>query len=103
MGAHSSSDDPSRYRSNEEVAMWAKRDPVDRLRRYVAGRGLVTDASDEQLLAELTAEISAAIAEAERHPNAAREQIFDDVYRDLPWHLADQRAALLAAPAPKGH
>lgn len=103
MGAHSSSDDPSRYRSSEEVALWATRDPVDRFRRYLARRGLVTEASDEALLAELTAEISAAIAEAERHPNAAREQIFDDVYRELPWHLAAQREALLATPAAKGH
>jgi pyruvate dehydrogenase E1 component alpha subunit len=103
IGAHSSSDDPSRYRSSEEVATWAKRDPVDRFRRYMARRGLVTDATDETLLAELAAEINAAIAEAERHPNAPREQIFDDVYRELPWHLAAQRDALLAAPAPKGH
>jgi len=103
MGAHSSSDDPSRYRSSEEVATWAKRDPVDRFRRYMARRGLVTDASDEALLVELAAEINAAIAEAERHPNAPREQIFDDVYRELPWHLAAQRESLLASPAPKGH
>ncbi len=103
MGAHSSSDDPSRYRSAEEVALWAQRDPIDRFRRYMARRGLVTDASDEALLAELTAEIQAAIAEAERHPNAPREEVFDDVYAELPWHLREQREAMRRAPAAKGH
>jgi pyruvate dehydrogenase E1 component alpha subunit/2-oxoisovalerate dehydrogenase E1 component alpha subunit len=103
MGAHSSSDDPSRYRSSDEVAVWARRDPVDRFRRYMVHRGLVTEASDASLLVELTAEIQAAIAEAERHPDAPREQLFDDVYRELPWHLVEQRRALLSTPPAKGH
>lgn len=58
---------------------------------------------DEALLAELTAEIQAAIAEAERHPNAPREEVFDDVYAELPWHLREQREAMRRAPAAKGH
>lgn len=103
MGAHSSSDDPSRYRSAEEVALWAKRDPVERFRRYMVTKGLVTDASDEALLVELAAEINAAIAEAERHPNAAREQVFDDVYAALPWHLRAQREEMCRVAPPPRH
>lgn len=103
MGAHSSSDDPTRYRSNEEVAEWARRDPVDRFRRYMVRRGLVTDASDEALLGELTDEIQAAIAEAERHGAPARESLFDDVYAALPWHLREQRDALLRGDPAKAH
>ncbi len=35
MGPHSSSDDPTRYRSDEEVEMWRKRDPIERFERYL--------------------------------------------------------------------
>jgi pyruvate dehydrogenase E1 component alpha subunit/2-oxoisovalerate dehydrogenase E1 component alpha subunit len=103
MGAHSSSDDPSRYRAQEEVDRWALRDPVARYRSYLLARGLVTDASDEALLAELGRELAEAIAAAEAAPPVARETLFDDVYHTLPWHLAEQRQELLGRPAAKGH
>ncbi len=91
MGAHSSSDDPTRYRAQSEVDVWAKRDPVDRFRRYMVGRGLLDDAADEALGAELEAEIRAAIAEAEGAAPLARSTLFDDVYTEVPWHLGEQR------------
>jgi pyruvate dehydrogenase E1 component alpha subunit/2-oxoisovalerate dehydrogenase E1 component alpha subunit len=103
MGAHSSSDDPSRYRSADEVAMWAQRDPVDRMRRFLVRRGLVTEERDAALLTELADEINDAIHEAERHGNHARETIFDDVYAELPWHLREQREALARSTPAKGH
>ncbi|MFO0650412.1 MAG: thiamine pyrophosphate-dependent enzyme [Polyangiales bacterium] len=103
MGAHSSSDDPTRYRSNDEVADWAKRDPVERFRRFMAHRGLINESTDAALLEELGAEIHAAITEAERHGAPPREGIFDDVYAELPWNLREQREALRSVEAAKGH
>lgn len=103
MGAHSSSDDPTRYRSNDEVAYWAQRDPVERFRRFMAARGLVTEASDAALLEELAAEIQSAIAEAERHGPPNRDGLFEDVYAELPWNLREQRDALRAAEPAKSH
>lgn len=103
MGAHSSSDDPTRYRSNEEVETWRRRDPIDRFRKYMAHRGLVTDASDEALLRELGDEIGAAINTAEAAGAVARESIFEDVYAELPWHLREQRDELLRTKPPEGH
>ena len=61
MGAHSTSDDPSRYRSQAEVDAWARRTRSIRLRRHLVRLGLVSEASDAELEAELTAEIAAAI------------------------------------------
>jgi 2-oxoisovalerate dehydrogenase E1 component subunit alpha len=43
LGPHTTSDDPSRYRTDEEVALWAHRDPIARCRRYLQGRGLWDD------------------------------------------------------------
>lgn len=101
IGAHSTSDDPSRYRSDAEVEAWKKKDPVDRLARHLRKLSLVDDAFEERLEAELTAEIAAAVNEVEALPPPARESLFDDVYAQLPWHLRAQREELLASePAP---
>ncbi len=104
MGAHSTSDDPTRYRSNEEVEAWAKKDPVERLRRYLAARGILEETFDERLEADFGAELSAAIEQVEAAGPPQPESIFDDVYASRPWHLDEQLEELRAAgPAPKQH
>lgn len=102
MGAHSSSDDPTRYRSQDEVDTWAQRDPIMRLRRHLLHRGLLDDAQDAALEEGLMAEISAAVQEVEQLGPPPRESLFDDVYAELPWHLAEQRAEVLAHPPQTG-
>jgi pyruvate dehydrogenase E1 component alpha subunit len=102
MGAHSSSDDPTRYRAQSEVDLWAQRDPIQRLRRHLFHRELLDEAKDEALDEALTAEISAAITEVEALGPPARETLFEDVYAELPWHLAEQRAEVLSSPPPTG-
>ena len=101
MGAHSTSDDPTRYRSQAEVDAWAKKDPLDRLRKHLAHLGLVTEASDTSLDAELTAEIAAAIDAVESLPAPARESLLQDVYAEPTWNLREQMAELARTrPAP---
>jgi pyruvate dehydrogenase E1 component alpha subunit/2-oxoisovalerate dehydrogenase E1 component alpha subunit len=95
IGAHSSSDDPTRYRSQEEVDAWVKKDPLHRLRRFLDRIGAWSDAKDEELERELNAEIGAAIEKVEPYGPPERETLFDDVYAELPWHLGEQRAELL--------
>ncbi|HWV39554.1 MAG TPA: thiamine pyrophosphate-dependent enzyme [Vulgatibacter sp.] len=95
MGAHSSSDDPTRYRDQVEVDAWAKRDPIDRLYRELCADGWWSAEQDEALRAELLAEVNAAIAEAEAGPDPEVETLFDDVYAELPWNLREQRAECL--------
>lgn len=103
IGAHSSSDDPTRYRSEEEVNEWMKKDPVGRLRRHLVHKGLIDDAWEPALEKELNAEILAAVAEAEALPPPARETLFEDVYAAPPWHLAEQREELLRLPPAPAH
>jgi TPP-dependent pyruvate/acetoin dehydrogenase alpha subunit len=91
MGAHSSSDDPTRYRDQKEVEGWKKRDPLDRLKKQLVTSKLWSLARDEALRAELLAEVNAAIEEAEKLPNPSPETLFEDVYAEAPWHLAEQR------------
>jgi pyruvate dehydrogenase E1 component alpha subunit len=103
IGAHSTSDDPTRYRSQAEVDAWTKKDPIDRFRRYLVASGLLDDEQDAALEKEIHDEIGKAIATVEPAPNPDRATIFDDVYAELPWHLREQRDELLAAPPAPTH
>ena len=91
MGGHSSSDDPSRYRDEQVVEGWRKKDPVLRFRRYLEGRGLWDDAKEEAASARWNEVIGAAIKEAEAMPAPPASSMFDGVYHDLPWNLREQR------------
>ena len=97
IGAHSTSDDPTRYRETEEVERWAKKDPLDRLERHLRHRGLLDDAAIASAAAELELEVAAAIDEVEPASAPSRDSLFDDVYGELPPHLAEQRGAARAA------
>ncbi|HEY6797761.1 MAG TPA: pyruvate dehydrogenase (acetyl-transferring) E1 component subunit alpha [Kineosporiaceae bacterium] len=55
MGAHTTSDDPSRYRTQAEVEQWRQRDPIDRLRRYLDAAGLAGGTFHADLEAEADA------------------------------------------------
>lgn len=104
MGAHTTSDDPDRYRGQADLAPWIRRDPILRMRRYLAGRGLWSDDDEARFAQEVDAELHAAIALSEATPAPALTTMFEDVYQDVPWHLAEQRAELLEGPrAPSQH
>ena len=101
IGAHSTSDDPTRYRSNDEVEAWKKKDPLDRLRKHLVVLGAVTDASDATLDEEQTKEIQDAVNHVEALPPNDRATLFEGIYAEMPWNLRAQRDELLAlAPAP---
>jgi pyruvate dehydrogenase E1 component alpha subunit len=90
MGGHSSSDDPTRYRSGELVTEWERRDPIARLRTHVRERGLVTEADETAWIEAINDEISKAVQEAEALPPPGIETMFADVYATMPPHIAEQ-------------
>src|SRR5204863_8498357 len=61
VSAHSSSDDPTRYRDERITEDWKKKDPIERYRRFLTAQGLLDEAADEKLRAALDAEVRAAI------------------------------------------
>ncbi len=95
IGAHSSSDDPTRYRDSREVDEWKARDPLDRLRRKLLASNQWNERRDQELKDSLLAEVNAAIGEAEKLPPPAPETLFEDIYADEPWNIAEQRQELL--------
>src|ERR1700694_1262379 len=98
IGAHSSSDDPTRYRDEREVEEWRKRDPIEILKGRLTSDGLWSALEEDALRARLVEEVNAAIAQAGRERAPPRESLFDDVYSKLPWNLREQREELLASP-----
>ncbi len=90
MGPHSSSDDPKRYRTEEELAEWQRRDPLVRFRKYLEKKGIWTEAEEKKAHDDANAQLDEAIAYAEKVPKPALETLFTDVYADMPWHLEEQ-------------
>lgn len=99
-GAHSSSDDPSRYRPNDEGRLWPGGDPIERLSRHLIHRGEWSEEKHEQLHKQVEREVVAAYKQAEsigtlaEGPHPPPEALFDDVYAEVPWHLRRQREEL---------
>jgi pyruvate dehydrogenase E1 component alpha subunit len=65
MGGHSTSDDPTRYRGNADLAPWQARDPIARLRRHLEKRRLWDDGAQRALEAELEQQLRDAVSAAE--------------------------------------
>jgi 2-oxoisovalerate dehydrogenase E1 component alpha subunit len=99
-GAHSSSDDPSRYRPSDEAKLWPGGDPIQRLAQHLIGMGEWTRAEQQRLEEQMRQEVAESYVEAERlgslaaGPFAPPHSLFDDVYAHVPWHLQRQRDAL---------
>jgi pyruvate dehydrogenase E1 component alpha subunit len=91
MGPHSTSDDPTRYRTEEERADWAKRDPVRRFTAYLRRAGVVDGKTEETLAEEAREEVQRAVKECEGAPPVSPESMIEDVYSETPWHLSEQR------------
>jgi len=92
---HSSSDDPTKYRDSAEVAKWEQLDPIDRMRRHLTARGLLTKPMEESFEEEIQAAISAAITEAEALPEPAADSLVEDVFAEPTPQLVEQRDDLL--------
>jgi 2-oxoisovalerate dehydrogenase E1 component alpha subunit len=82
LGPHTSHDDDSRYRSREEVAIWEAREPIARLRAELRERGLLDEAADAAMQAEIEQEVSAALAQAEAAPEPDPAGAFRDLLAD---------------------
>jgi pyruvate dehydrogenase E1 component alpha subunit len=92
IGPHSSADDPARYRTEELTETWRQRDPIERLRRYLAARQQWSPAWQSELDDAATAAVDRAVAAAEALPPVEAGEIFAAAFADLPPHLAQQRS-----------
>lgn len=99
---HSTSDDPSAYRAREEYAAWPLGDPVLRLKDHLVKLGEWDEERHTAQASELADHVKAAQKEAEKNGILGHgmhqpfESMFEDVFEEMPWHLAEQRDQMLA-------
>jgi pyruvate dehydrogenase E1 component alpha subunit len=87
---HTTADDPTRYRTDEEQAEWEDRDPLKRFRAYLEGRGVWTEEWQAELEGEAKATIDAAIERAEGLPELAPEVMFEHMFEEMDDNLLEQ-------------
>jgi len=98
--AHSTSDDPSRYRPKDEEAAWPLGDPVERLKQHLIGLREWSDERHQALIAECEEHVTKSWEEACSYgtlndgPRPDPLTMFDDVYHEMPEHLRRQREQL---------
>jgi 2-oxoisovalerate dehydrogenase E1 component alpha subunit len=94
LAAHSTSDDPSGYRSKTEEEKWRIKDPIERFNKWLDGRGWFDKEATEAFLDISRSDILAAVKKAEKVQIAPIEEIVEDVYDSPPWHLRKQLSEL---------
>ena len=98
VAPHSTSDDPSRYRPRKESDAWPLGDPILRLKNHLIKEGKWSEERQIQAEAEYEQEVRAATKEAESYgvmgAGATARDIFEDVYKEVPPHLREQRQKL---------
>src|SRR6266511_2808443 len=97
LGMHTTADDPTKYRSEEEVKAWEQKDPLTRFRVYLEKKKLLDPTVEEQV----DEEIARGVERFEAMPPADPLEMFDHAYAELPSHVAAERteiAARLQAP-----
>ncbi|HUI00589.1 MAG TPA: pyruvate dehydrogenase (acetyl-transferring) E1 component subunit alpha [Nitrososphaerales archaeon] len=102
MGGHSTSDDPSIYRSQEEVEMWRRRDPITRFTAYLMKKGALTEQASQKIMAEIDAEMARVVKEREAIPPPDPSTLFTEVYSEMPWHIREEAEEFMANEADRG-
>ncbi len=89
-GAHTTSDDPTKYRTKEEEQEWDKTDPLRRLKKYMDKNNIWKE-DEEKLIEEYKLEVDKQFSEAENFAPYQLEDIFNYMYTDMPDILKKQK------------
>ena len=96
-GPHATADDPTLYRSDEEVQAWKEKDAIERLRRFLEGRGEWDERIGEKVAMEVTDAVDAAITAIEAEPLPERDDAVRQGFARIPPHVAEQLRAMQRA------
>ena len=96
MAVHTTADDPKRYRSDDEVEKWKKRDPISRFATYLSAKGILTDEKIAEIESEVMDEIQTAIERAEERMKTLGDpmDMFKHTYAEMSPYLEMQKEML---------
>lgn len=94
LAAHSTSDDPTGYRSKDEEEKWRAKDPVQRLAGWLNIQGWLDEKEDGQFVEKTRREVLEELKRVEQVPICKIDEIIEDVYDTPPWHLKEQLESL---------
>lgn len=90
LGAHTTSDDPTKYREDEEVEKWRDKDPLKRFKAYLLNKGIITEEWEQQTLKELEEEVMATFESIENKSDTEIDDIFKYQFETMPPQLEEQ-------------
>jgi len=96
MGAHTTSDDPTKYRTSEEEKIWEPRDPLIRVKRYLIDKQLWSDAKETAYEEECAAKIDEVVQHVVNIGSNPIPELFENQYEHLTNSLEEQKHDLEA-------
>ncbi|MCX6230148.1 MAG: pyruvate dehydrogenase (acetyl-transferring) E1 component subunit alpha [Bacteroidetes bacterium] len=90
-GAHTTSDDPTKYRTKEEEDAWDLTDPLKRMKAYLISKKLWSQKEEDALVVEFKKEVERQFVEAENYPAYKIGDVFGYMYEDMPDDLKKQQ------------
>jgi 2-oxoisovalerate dehydrogenase E1 component alpha subunit len=90
LGAHTTTDDPTRYRTSDELDMWKAREPIGRYRAFLERAGLWSEELERDVQAEADRVAAEVRATVENMPDPPLSDLVDHVYADPPATLLAQ-------------
>lgn len=97
IGDHTTADDAKRYRNQTEVDAWAKKDPLERLKKYMLAKKIWNTKQETALLEEMSAKVSAAVKAYEDEPPADPKDVFAYTYATMTPQLVEQYQSLVGS------
>ncbi|MFB9809698.1 thiamine pyrophosphate-dependent enzyme [Haladaptatus pallidirubidus] len=91
LDAHTTNDDPTLYRDDEEVAWWEQREPLSRYREFLKGEGIWDAIDEEAIRDEMNEKFDEAKAAADAYDPGGVEEIFRHLYDEMPPELKRQQ------------
>ncbi len=91
IGAHTTADDPTRYRIATDIEAWRLKDPITRFQRFLTKQGILSDTQNQHVLDEVEATINQAVTDAEAMPTPAPDEFFAYMSESLSPRLQAQR------------
>ena len=89
-GPHTMSDDPTKYRTDEELESWKKKDPIIRLKAYLEEKELWNEAREEEIREEVNQEAKEAIEKMNEETDMTIVELLENMYEVNPQNVQEQ-------------